>query len=291
MTPGVGEDLDAVRRNLGLDHLPPADLEVQRYVLVAERAVAEGQPVELGVDIDGGARRVVLASAPVHARALRLVGQPGPAALDGRGGGDGERLFDGGLVADRCVELDDDRCGDTDGLAVGQLECAADRLGRRHRGELAGHRNRLAVVAHGRTAPAVGRVVTQRLGGRVEGAVLIERPGHHLARRVRQRHLLEPAVAHRDADRSDRNHVGGSVGGLVLQARRRWRLLFGLLGHGAGAGGQYVGSEHTQPKGRQGQAPVDRRRGVDAFTEIKDTVRQDPFPATTIRDGGSRTGI
>ncbi len=132
----VGDDLDAVRGNLGLDHLPAADLDLQRHVLRAVGAVAERHPVELGVDVDRGARGVVLAGAPVHAGALRLVGQPGPAALDRRVGGDGDGLLDGGLVADRRVELDDDGRRDTDGLAVGQLESPVDRLGGRHGGEL-----------------------------------------------------------------------------------------------------------------------------------------------------------
>ncbi|COV46212.1 Uncharacterised protein [Mycobacterium tuberculosis] len=86
---GIGDDLDAVRRDFGLDHLTTTDLEVQRHILRAVRAVAERQPIQLGVDVDGGTRRVVLPRTPVHASALRLVGQPGPAALDRRVGGHG----------------------------------------------------------------------------------------------------------------------------------------------------------------------------------------------------------
>ena len=70
----------------------------RRHVLGAVCAVAEGQTVQLGVDVDRGAGRVVLAAAPVHPGALHLVGQPGPAALDRRVGGDGQRPLDGGLV-------------------------------------------------------------------------------------------------------------------------------------------------------------------------------------------------
>ena len=273
MTPASVTHLDTVRGDLGLDHLPPADLDVQRNVLVAVSAVAERQPVELGVDVDGGARRVVLAGAPVHAGALRLVGQPGPTALDGRVGGDGERLLDGGLVADRCVELDDDRRRDPDGLAVGQLEAAADLLGGRHGGELALDRNRLAVVADGRPAPGVGRVVAQRLGDRVDGAVLVERAGNDLARRIRQRDVLEPAVADLDADRRDRYHVGGRIGRLERQVGRWRRLLDRLRDRFARAGGQDARREHPDPKRRQSQAPIDRPLSLRGAGCAHDTQR------------------
>src|SRR6185312_13484283 len=161
----VADHLDAVRRDFGLHHLPATDLDVKRDVLGAVRAVAERQAVQLGIDADRGARGVVLAGAPVRAGAGRLVGQPGPTALDGRIRGDGERFFDGGLVGDRGVELQDDRRRDPDGLAVGQLERPADLLAGRYRGELARDGDRLAVVPDGRAAPRVGRVVAQRFGG------------------------------------------------------------------------------------------------------------------------------
>src|SRR6185437_13373801 len=173
----VADHLDAVRRDFGLHHLAAADVDFQAHVLLAVGTVAEGQPVELGVDVDLGAGRVVLAGAPVHAGPADLVGQPRPAALDGRFGGDLQRPLDGGLVRDRRVELDDDRRRDADGLAVGELESTVDHLGGRDRGDLALHRNRLAVVTDRRPVPGVGPVIAQRLGDRVHRPVAVEGAG------------------------------------------------------------------------------------------------------------------
>src|SRR6202012_4488454 len=103
----VADHLDAVRRDFGFDHLTATDVEAQAHVLLAVGAVAEGQPIQLGVDVPLGAGRVVLAAAPVPSGAAHLVGQPGPAALDGRLGGDLQRPLNGGLVRDRRIEFGD----------------------------------------------------------------------------------------------------------------------------------------------------------------------------------------
>ena len=186
---------------VGLDHLAAADLEVQRRVLRAVGAVAELDAVELGVDVHLGARRVVVPGAPVHPRTADLVGQPRPAALDRRLGGDLQRLLDGRLVlvVDRGVELEDDRRGDADDLAVGELELAVDLVVGLTVVKLPGDRDGLAVAADHRAGPGVLDAVAQRFGDGEGGAVAVERARDDLAVGVGQRDALEPAVADLDA--------------------------------------------------------------------------------------------
>ena len=219
MTPSSVVHLDPVRLRVRLDDLAAPDRDLQRQVLRAIRAVAERHTVNLGGHVDVGARLVVLAGSPVCARTLRLVRQPRPAALGGRIGGDDERAFDRGLVFDRRAELHDDRRRDPDRLAVGELELAADGGRRLDRGEPAVHRDRGAVAADDRPCPRVRGAVAERLGHRVRGSVLAERPRDDLAVGVGQRDPLEPAVADRGADLSRRNHVSCRVAGLKRHGR------------------------------------------------------------------------
>ena len=271
-------------------------VEAQAHVLLAVGAVAERQPVEPGVDADLGAGRVVLAGAPVHAGALGFVGQPRPAALDRRLGGDFQRPLDGGLVGDRRVELDDDRRRDPDGLAVGELKPAVDHLGRRDGGELAIHRDSLAVVADRRSFPGVGRVVAERLGDRVDGAVPVQGARDHLAGGVGQRDVLEPAVAHLDTDRRGRQHLGGLVGRPERHAGLRRRLgLLRLLTRSAEAGGQHVRREDADRKGRQSPAPGNRREAARCIHDSKDTGENDSAraraPTASSRPAPARVSV
>jgi len=196
----------------------------------------------------------------VHPGAADLVGQPRPTALHGRFGGDLQRPLDGGFIRDRRVELDDDRRRDSDGLAVGQLESAVDDFGGRDGGELALHRDGLAVMAYCSPPPGIGRVVTERLGEGEQRAVPVQGACDDLAVRTGQRDVLEPAVTDLDADRRGRQDLGGFVGGPERQRSfwRRLRLL-GLLGRATEATSQHIGRKDADRQGRQGPAPVDRR--------------------------------
>ncbi len=175
--------------------------------------------VQLRVDVDLGARRVVVPGAVVHPRTAHLVGQPRPAALDRRFRRDLQRLLDGGLVADRRVELNDHRRCDTDDLTVGQLELTVDLVVGVDGGELARHGDGLAVVADHRAAPGVGNAVAERFGGVETGAVTVERARDGLAFGVDQRDALEPAVLHLHAHGRDGRDIGGRIGGLVGDRR------------------------------------------------------------------------
>ncbi len=209
-----------------IDDLAAPDREIQRHVLRAVCAVAELHPVELRVDGNVGAGRVVLLGAVVHPRTAFLVGQPRPAALGRLIGGHLQRLLHGGsvLVADRRVELDDDRHRDANDLPVGELELAVDLCRRVDRSEVAVHRHRLAVAAHHRTGPGVVDAVAERLGGVEGGALAIYRTGDDLAVGIGQGDPLEPAVTDLDADRRRRQHVGCGIRRGVRQRRRRRRL-------------------------------------------------------------------
>jgi len=256
------EHLHAVRRGVGLDHLPAADREVQRDVLRPVGAGAERHPVQLRVDVHLGEGRPVLAAAPVHPGAAHLVGQPRPAALDRRIAGDRQRPFDvrPRLLRDGRVELQDDRRGDAHHLPIGQLEAAVDLTGRGDGGETGRQLRGGAVAAHHRSAPGVPRAVAQRLGDRVPGAVAVEHPGDHLAVRVGQPHPLQPAVGDLDAHPPDRRHVGVGVGGFVADPRRA-RCAVGAAG-GLGAApapGQRPGCGDSQCQRGQGTPPVDGR--------------------------------
>ncbi len=228
----------------------------------AVRAVAEVDAVQPGVDVDLGARRVVVPGAVVHPRSADLVGQPRPAALDRRFRRDLQRLLDGGLVGDRCVELNDDRRGDADNLTVGELELAVD-LGAGIDGrELALHRDGLAVVADHRAAPAVRNAVAQRFGGSEAGAVTVERARDDLAVGVGKRDALEPAVLHLHAHGCDGRHIGRVVGGLVGDgrgSRRGWGLR-GRFADLAAAGCERGRCDDSDRQGGQGPTPTDLRR-------------------------------
>ena len=64
---------------------------------------------------------------------------------------------------------------------------------------------------------------------------------------------------HDDADRRDRQHIFGGVPRLIRQMGGwRWLLLGVFSDSFAGAGGQHARCEHTDPKSRQSQAPIDR---------------------------------
>lgn len=143
-----------------------------------------------------------------------------PAALDGRFGGDLDRLLDGRLVADRRVELDDDRRRDADDLTVGELEPAADLRAGVDGGEAACDGLRVAVTADHRATPRVLDAVAERFGDVEGGAIAVERTRDGLAVGIRQRDPLEPAVTDLDPDGRGRHHVSGGVGGLEFQRRR-----------------------------------------------------------------------
>ena len=138
-----------MRGDVGLDHLSPADLDVQRRVAGAKCAVAEIDAIGGGRDVHLGPGGVIVPGTPVHAGAADFIGQPGPAALHRRGGGDGQGAFDGGfrVIADGRVELHDDRRCDADHLAVGELELPVDSSLRIDGGEAPGQWDRLAVAA------------------------------------------------------------------------------------------------------------------------------------------------
>ena len=162
-----------------------------------------------------GAGLVVLPGPPMQPGTLRLVGQPGPAALGRRVGDDGERPLHVGPVriVDRGVELHDDRRRDADGLAVGKLELAVDLLGRVDGGERRGDRHGLAVAADHRTRPGVHAAVAQRLGGGESRPLPVQRTGHRLTVGVGQAHPLKPAVLDLQAHRAGRQDVLGCVYG------------------------------------------------------------------------------
>ena len=263
--PGVGDDLDAVRGGVGLDHLTARDVEVQRGIRCAVGVFGELHAVVLRVDVHGGPRLVVLPGAPVQPRALGLVGQPRPAALGRRVGGDRHRLLDGGLVlvVDGGIELQDDRRRDPDVLTVGELELPVDLFGRGDGGEAGGHRGGLAVAADHRSGPGVRGAVAQRFGGGEGGAVAVQDARDGLALGVGERDPLKPAVLDRHAHRHRRQHV---LGGVFRREGQR-RLGRGLLGPGlftrpAEAGGERAGGHHSQPERGQRTSPVDRRRIV-----------------------------
>ena len=226
-------------------------------------AVAERHPVELRVDVDLGAGRVVLAGAPVRPRTANLVGQPRPAALDRRIGGDLERLLDRGLVADRRVELQDDRRRDADDLTVGELELAVDLGFGVDGGEVALHRNGLAVAADHRAGPAVDDAVAEWLGGVECGAVAVEGARDDLALGIGQGDPLEPAVLDLETDRRSRGHIGGCVGRLECQRRSRGRGCFtGCFAGPAGTGGQCARRDDADRERGKRPPSVDRRHWI-----------------------------
>ena len=268
----VGDHLDAVRTRLGLDHLPATDAEVQRQVRGTVVAVTEVDPVELGVDVDGGPRREVLPTAPVHPGAGDLVGKPCPPALGRRIGGHRQGTLDGRLVGDRRVELQHDGCGHADGLAVGELEPPVDHLVGLDGGERAADRKRPAVLTDHRTAPGVDGAVAQRLGDGEGGPLPVERSRDDLAVRVGQGDPLEPAVGdphpdRRRRDEPDRTVVRGEAQHR-LGSRRRVRCAAQTAAGEQGGRGQHGG----RPKS---PAPIQ----IHAVHCYAVTARSPPGPA------------
>ena len=214
--------------------------------------------------MDLGPSRVVLLGPVMHPRPAHLVGQPRPAALDGRFRRDRQRLLDGGLVADRRVELDDHRRGDTDNLPVGQLELTVDLLAGVDRSELGRHWDGLTVVADHRAAPGVGSAEAERFGGPENGAIAVERARNGLALRVCQRDALEPAVLHLNTHWRDGRDVGGSVSRQIGD-RGRGRRGGGACGRFAAlgtAGCQCARRDDADRKGGQCPPSTDRRQWI-----------------------------
>ncbi len=262
MTPASVSHLDAVRGRFGPDQLAAADLERQRGIGCTVGAVAERHPVQPGGDVDLRAGREVLAGAPVRSRTFGFVRQPRPTALDRRVGGDLQGPLHRGLVADRRVELQDDRRRHADDLAVGELELAVDLVGRGDRGEGALHRYGLAVATHHRAAPAVFHAVAEWLGGVERAAVAAERTGDDPAVRIGQRDPLKPAVADLQADRGGRQHIGGGVVRRERHRGRRRRRIDGLFAGPAEAGCQSARGDHADRERGQGPPPVHRRHRI-----------------------------
>ena len=200
-------------RRLRLDHLPAADLEVQRQSPARRtRRRRTGRRIRWprrGPWSRPGSSRGC-ASAPAIRRPRRAAR---PSCPRRAACGHHQGALDGRLVGDRSVELHDDGHGDADDLPIGQLELRVDLVVRDHGSEAAGERHRLAVAADRRTNPRVLDAIAQRFGGGEGRAVAVDGARHDLAFGVGQRDALQPPVVDLEPDGRGRRHVGG----------RRWR--------------------------------------------------------------------
>ncbi len=143
-------------------------------------------------------------------RSAVVVGQPSPRSGGGRHGGHDKRLLDGRLVDDGVVELQRDRCRDTNFLAVGDVEGGAG-------GRLRGNRRKAPLDWHGftvgpgcRARPRIRGAVAECLTDGERCLVRRQLSCNGFTGRIAEADVGQRSLGHRHRDGGDRADIFGA---------------------------------------------------------------------------------